>query len=165
MIVYLQNIFLLNTLLARMLLTPRWVSRQKDEKMWNRLESTCWLFVAYYHEFLNRKSYDGSVILVERELRWIRCNCWKRTLKISYLTIINHWKELREFVLFIKLFVVTKMKILNKTLERITRHWIRPAYTKALGVPSKYILCSGSIRYPVRSSMLKNKRIFSLVIS
>ena len=35
MIVYLRNLFLLNTPLARMLLTPRWVSRQKDEKKWN----------------------------------------------------------------------------------------------------------------------------------
>ena len=35
MIVYLRSLFLLNTLLARMLLTPSWVSRQKDEKMWN----------------------------------------------------------------------------------------------------------------------------------
>ena len=35
MIVYLWNLFLLNTPLARMLLTPRWVSSQKDEKMCN----------------------------------------------------------------------------------------------------------------------------------
>ena len=35
MIVYLRNLFLLNTPLARMLLTPRWVRKQKDEKMWN----------------------------------------------------------------------------------------------------------------------------------
>ena len=33
MIMYLRNLFLLNTLLTRMLLAPRWVSRQKDEKM------------------------------------------------------------------------------------------------------------------------------------
>ena len=32
-IVYLRNIFLLNTPLARIFLTPRWISRQKDEKM------------------------------------------------------------------------------------------------------------------------------------
>ena len=35
MMVYLHNLFLLKTPLARMLLTPRWASRQKDEKMWN----------------------------------------------------------------------------------------------------------------------------------
>ena len=39
------------------------------------------------------------------------------------------------------------------------------AYTKILGASSKYILWSGSLWYPVRSSLLKNKRIFSLVIS
>ena len=33
MIQYLRNLFLLSTPLATMLLTPRWVSRQKDEKM------------------------------------------------------------------------------------------------------------------------------------
>ena len=38
------------------------------------------------------------------------------------------------------------------------------AYTKVSGVASQYILWSGSLWYPVRSSMLKNKRIFSLVI-
>ena len=39
------------------------------------------------------------------------------------------------------------------------------AYTKVSGVASQYILWSGSLWYPVRSSMLKSKRIFSLVIS
>ena len=31
------------------------------------LESTCCLLVAYCHEFLNRESYDGFVVPVERE--------------------------------------------------------------------------------------------------
>ena len=35
MIMYLRNLFLMNTPLARMLLTPRWASRRKDKKMWN----------------------------------------------------------------------------------------------------------------------------------
>ena len=39
------------------------------------------------------------------------------------------------------------------------------AYTKVLGVASQYVLWSGSLCYPLRSIMLKNKRIFSLVIS
>ena len=39
------------------------------------------------------------------------------------------------------------------------------ASTKVSVVASQYILWPGSIWYPVRSSMLKNKRIFSLVIS
>ena len=66
------------------------------------LELTCCLFGAYCHEFLNRESYDRFVVPLEREL--------------------NHWKELREFVLFIELFVITKMEILQNTFERITRH-------------------------------------------
>ena len=51
-----------------------------------------------------------------------------------------------------------------RTLQRITRHWIRPCSHKSIVVTSQYILWSGSLWYPVRSSMLKNKRIFSLVI-
>ena len=38
-------------------------------------------------------------------------------------------------------------------------------HTKVSGVASQYILWSGSLCYPVRGSMLKNKQIFSLVIS
>ena len=39
------------------------------------------------------------------------------------------------------------------------------ASIKVSVVASQYVLWPGSIRYPVRSSMLKSKRIFSLVIS
>ena len=39
------------------------------------------------------------------------------------------------------------------------------AYTKVLGVASQYILWRGSLWYALRSSMLKNKRIFSLANS
>ena len=46
---------------------------------------------------------------------------------------------------------------------------IRPysdlAYTIVSGVASQYILWPGSLWYPLRSSMFKNKRISSLVIS
>ena len=38
------------------------------------------------------------------------------------------------------------------------------AYTKVSGVTSQYILWFGSLWYPVRSSMFKNKQILSLVI-
>ena len=62
------------------------------------------------------------------------------------------------------------MKILKNKLERLTRPCLlRPysdlAYTKVLEVASQYILLSGSLWYPLRSSMIKNKRIFSLEIS
>ena len=39
------------------------------------------------------------------------------------------------------------------------------ASTKVLGVVSQHILWSGSLWYLVRNNMLKNKRIFSLVVS
>ena len=39
------------------------------------------------------------------------------------------------------------------------------AYTKVSGVSSQYILRSRSLWHPLSSSMLENKRIFSLVIS
>ena len=42
-------------------------------------------------------------------------------------------KELWEFVLFIKLFVFTKMEIPKNTLERIIRIESDLAYTKILG--------------------------------
>ena len=80
---------------------------------------------------VNRESCDRFVVLVERELQK------------SPIWLINHWKKLREFVLFIKLFLITKMKILKNTLELITRHWIRPCLhntfygLEAYGVPSK----------------------------
>ena len=51
----------------------------------------------------------------------------------SGIWLINHAKELREFVLFIKLFVVTKMEISKNMRERITRHWIRPCIHKSIG--------------------------------
>ena len=62
------------------------------------------------------------------------------------------------------------MKILKNTHERLTgpcllRPYSEPAYTKASRVASQYILWSESLWYSLRSSMLKNKRIFSLAIS
>ena len=83
---------------------------QQEIRFYIPLEFNCCLFFAYCHEFLNRESYDGFVLPVERELQK------------SPIRLINHGKELREFVLFIKLFVVTKMKILKNMFERITRH-------------------------------------------
>ena len=57
------------------------------------------------------------------------------------------------------------MKILKNTLECLTRPYVLTpysdfAYTKVLGVASQYILWSRSSYYPLRSIMLKNKRVF-----
>ena len=76
---------------------------------------------------------------------------------------MNHAKELREFVLFIKLPIVKKMKIPKNTLERITRHWSH--LVSGSRVIFQYILRSRSLWHPLISSMLKNKQIFSLAIS
>ena len=42
---------------------------------------------------------------------------------------------------------------------------VRPCLHKSIGVASQYILWSGTLWYPLIRSMLKNKQIFSLVIS
>ena len=70
----------------------------------------------------------------------------------SPVWLINHWKKLQEFALFIKLFVITKMKILKNTLERFTRHWIRPClhntfygHNSFYGAPlkiAKFLICN-----------------------
>ena len=41
---------------------------QQEIRYYIPLESTCCLFVACCHEFLNRESYYGFILLVEREL-------------------------------------------------------------------------------------------------
>ena len=55
--------------------------------------------------------------------------------------------------------------MLKNTLELLRCIESDLAYTKVSGVISQYILRSGSLWYPVRSSMHKNKQILSLVIS
>ena len=45
----------------------------------------------------------------------------KKNFKNLLLDLLNR-KELREFVLFMKLFVATKVKIRKNTLEPITKH-------------------------------------------
>ena len=100
------------------------------------LESTCYLFVAYCHEFFNRKSYDGFVVPVERELQ--KPPIW----------LNNHWKKLREFVLFIKLFVTQRWRFwrIRSNVLRGTESDL--AYTIHFMVWKLMV-------YPVRSSILK----------
>ena len=94
---------------------------QQGPRFYIPLQSICCLFAAYCREFCNREPYDGFVLPVEKEFQ--KPPIW----------LINHGKEFWEFVLFIKLFVVTKMEILKNTLERITtRHWIRPCLNKSI---------------------------------
>ena len=78
--------------------------------------------------------------------------------------LFNHEKEFREFVLFIKLFVVTTWRFWTKRSNILRSIESGLASTKVSGI-SQYILWSGSLWHPLNSSMLKNKWIFSLVIS
>ena len=55
----------------------------------------------------------------------------KKNFKNLLFDLLNR-KELQEFVLFMKLFVATKMKIRKNTLEPITKHWIRPCLQKII---------------------------------
>ena len=71
-----------------------------------------WLLVAYFHEFRYGKSYDRFILPVQR--------------KLSFLALIKHRKELREFVSLIKLLVVTKMEILKNSHGRFVKHCMRP---------------------------------------
>ena len=61
------------------------------------------------------------------------------------------------------------MQILKHTVERLTRRCLLRSYpdlanTKVSGVASQYILWFESLWYQLRSSMLKDKRVFSLLI-
>ena len=55
--------------------------------------------------------------------------------------------------------------LLTQKYRRSPRKSIGGHLAKVSGVTSQYILWSGSLWYSGRSSMLKNKRIFSLVVS
>ena len=99
-------------------------------------ESTCCLFLAYCHEFLNREPYDGFVIPVEREEASRIC--------LIFQVIRCHKDEDSECV----------------TLERIRGIESNHAYTEVSGVASQYILRSGSLWHPLSSSMLEYKQIF-----
>ena len=51
----------------------------------------------------------------------------------NLLLTLNQGKELREYILFIKLFVVTKMEAPKNSLKHITRQRIRPCLHKSIG--------------------------------
>ena len=94
-------------------------------------------------------SWKGTIIeLFPREWQWIRSFRQKNIfsyLSSCLLSQIWRFRRIRSNVL----------RGLDLDL----------AYTKISGVVSQYILWSGSLWHPFRSSMLKNKRIFSLVMS
>ena len=91
---------------------------------------------------VNRESCDRFVVLVERELQ--KSSIW----------LINHWKKLREFVLFIKLFVTQRWRFwrIRSNVLRGTESDL--AYTIHFMVWKLMV-------YPVRSSILKNSKFFN----
>ena len=91
-----------------------------------------------------------------------RGNYWIASTRVTMYSILSPQKE---FVLFIKLFAVTNMEIPKNTVERITRPWFRSCLHKSIGGRLRIHFWSGSLWNPLSSSMLKNKRIFSLVIA
>ena len=64
-----------------------------------------------------------------------------------------------------KLFVFIKMRPSKNTLKVVRGTESDLAYTKLLGGDPQYIWRSGSLWHPLSSSMLKNKRMYLLVIS
>ena len=81
----------------------------------------------------------------------------KENLKNLIFDLLIRGRSFQNLSYLSSLFVVKKMEILKNTLERITRHWISPCLHKSIGgrLP---------IYFTLSSSMLENKRIFSLVI-
>ena len=66
MIVHLRNLFLLSTRVARMLLTPRWVSRRKDVKY--LCINISKLTVGVKHPINRRTTFSPDLHLVEKEV-------------------------------------------------------------------------------------------------
>ena len=99
-----------------------------------------WEFIYWPSNVINVSLYSSWIdllfiyclVLYQGIIRWICSTCWKRTLKISYW-LINQGKELREFILFIKLFVVIKMEAPKNSLKRITRQRIIPCLHESVG--------------------------------
>ena len=101
-------------------------------------------------------------------IQWIHSPVEKELSK-SPVWLIDDGKELPEFILFIKVFVVTKVFVVSNVLRWIEsylacRAWLL-ACTKVSGVFSQYILRSRSLWNPLSSRMLKNMQIFLLIIS
>ena len=114
------------------------------------LNRACCLFVTFHHEFRNREWNDRFVLPFEKEL-------------------IN--------LLFELLITQRKLENLSYLSSRLLsqRWWFRRIHSNVLRniesdlaytlVISQYILRSGSLWYPLSTSMFKDKQIFLLVVS
>ena len=103
-------------------------------------ELTYFLFFAYCHELLNRESYDGFIVLFEKELQFNLLITGRNFENLSYLSsclLSQRWRFRR-----IPANVVRGIESTND-------------YIKVLRVASQYILRSGSLSPPLSSSMVK----------
>ena len=92
-------------------------------------------------------------------IHWICSTSWKGILKISYLTHRSRKRALK--ICSCSLSQRWRFRrVCSKVLEVIESDL---AYT-SIGVVSHYMLRSVSLWQPLRHSMLKNNRIFSLVV-
>ena len=126
---------------------------QQGPRFYILLESTC-LFNAHCYEFRDRESSNGFVLPVERELI-------VKNLLFDLLIMTSSFKNL---------FYLSSCSLPQRRFRRIRSNVLRGiesdiACTKISGIVSQYILQLGSLWHPLRSSMLKNKQIFSLIIS
>ena len=126
---------------------------QQGFRFYILLESTC-LIDAHCYEFRDRESYDGFILPVERELI-------VKNLLFDLLIMARSFKNL---------FYLSSCSLPQRRFHRIRSSVLRAiesdlSCTKVSGVVSQYILRFGSLWHPLSSSMLKNKQIFSLIIS
>ena len=73
MLVHLRNLFLLSTSVARMLLPPRWVSRQKDVK---QLSINILKLTAGVKHFINCRKFSPNPHLVEEAICFPFFSTW-----------------------------------------------------------------------------------------
>ena len=120
---------------------------QQGSRFYIVLELTC-LFDAHCYEFPDRKSYDGFVPPVERELIF-------KNLLFDLLTMARSFKNL---------FYLSSCSLPQRRFHRIRSHVLQGiesdlACTKVSGIVYQYILRFGSLWYPRSSNMLMNKQM------
>ena len=212
MMVSLRKLSLLSTPVARMALTPRWVSRRKDVKKFSvnisKLkggiahlisrrttfspnhhlveETSCFpLFAPRYrlnelHRHMPLHKYQDFIFLLNRFVVYLLPTSMTSVTGNHTMELFYLFKENFKNLLFNSLITgwsFENLSDLSSCLlsQRLRFQGIRSnvlrgngsdvSYTKVLEVVSRHILRSGSLWYPLSSSILKNKSIFSLVNS
>ena len=128
------------------------MSLQQETEFYIPLESSCCLFVACCHKFLNRKSCDGFVLPVDnfKNLLFgllIMDRSFQNWPYLSSTSLSQRWRFRR---------------LCSNVYRNIESNLV---YTKVSGVASQNILWSGSLWHPLSSILLEKKRSFLLEIS